>query len=482
MGYPALPRFPSKSGLVRTQATTSAESVQPTRNVSRNVVTFNWLDNDSKKSTNWTVWAPPGTSRIELPTVPDFILSPGQIRFAFLRVEYRETVATWREVLSGWEEMVFSGRDVVTGTERVEKVVPGLISVAGWRAGTTTVVRMADAGAPDSAGEAIPPLPPFCGETGTTDAGPPPGRPTCSDQERVKGAEYRIDSQTALRIPDGLCPGEPIRIAYVHGSQFDGDLAYRFDLKNSTALAWEQLARETSGVNMEVKFADVGSGEGANRIQRALDKFAALAGRGELRHVPLTLDGLSREGQSALVVGQTMRDRTALVIPYHIPIDGQFQGQTEVPVLAVMGGLDEDYRNLSLSRGLRILRNQGHRPIAAMVQPATKHNTVAANAFDHEFQVAFLRHFIDQRVPANVSSHCRPVLFNPEPAKAWLGIYDDLNRGGTPPGTFEGWYFSGPRIMAAANYAGSLQRTIWLPNEQIAKLWLQFHQTGSLAR
>ncbi len=275
---------------------------------------------------------------------------------------------------------------------------------------------------------------------------------------------------------------------------------------------WRKLAEETDCV-LVYAGGDVRPGQ----RDRWLKQVAAQTKRPEIEHAGIVLTGLSAGGGSAMLAATEMPDRMIAVIPVHAPVwwaiaaGAESEAKTDVPEIQVNLA-----RSIKLSAGGKpplldvpllfigasddsitprwewSLRNGSkHQAIwSCYVQPGAEHSPMG----DLTFARAWLKAVIKLRVPAEIPIGKPYPLNRIERKSGWLGTYQMSGNGqpvewpahqvwkraegGTPNAGMQKTSYSlaDAKITPYADFTGDQARAIWLPNEEIAKQWLENHQ------
>jgi len=290
-----------------------------------------------------------------------------------------------------------------------------------------------------------------------------------------------------MRIPDGIPSGQKIRAVFIHSTQFDGSNLYEYNKTgngSSTAKTWDKLAADLGCANMKMNLGYWNRDDSqettakVNEIKSNLKKFAEMSGRPEIEFAPVTMDGLSGAGSAVVWLGLKMKERVLCIFPHHGRIYYTSQNLTELPTCFVAASRDEDSRNSDLARQFQTIRGKSANLFSVVVQPQSPHAQMSHTDHEQDFQTAFIRHFIDQRVPKEIPGNKLPTLMVPKASDGWVGVYDSYTNSGTRPGIYQNWYLSNPKIVKASQHSGGTAKTVWLPNEQIARIWLTYHTTG----
>jgi len=275
---------------------------------------------------------------------------------------------------------------------------------------------------------------------------------------------------------------------------------------------WRKLAEES-----DCALVFTGGDVGPARRDRLLKQVAARTNQPEIEHAGIVLTGLSSGGGSAMLAATEMPDRMIAVIPVHAPVwwaiaaGAESEAKTDVPEtkakltrsiqlsaagkpplldvpLLFVGASDDSITprwEWSLHNGNK------HQAIwSCYVQPGSEHATMGDLTFAH----AWLKAVIKLRVPAEIPIG-KPYRLNKiERKSGWLGTYQmsgngqpvewPVNRvwkraeGGTPQAAMQKTSYSlaNAKITPYADFTGDQARAIWLPNEEIAKQWLEDHQ------
>jgi hypothetical protein len=239
-------------------------------------------------------------------------------------------------------------------------------------------------------------------------------------------------------------------LVLVPGSNSDG----RYDVGLSE---WQEFATSEKFALMGCYFTDhqvvgdevyaqanLGSG---NATLGAISQFASQTGRCELENAPLLIWGFSAGGEFAYDFTCFRPDRVIAFVlnkgGYYHPIAGQ-NGETKVPALMFVGGLDEQWRIDNINKVFASGRTIGA-PWALTVEKTQAHNVGDSVLLSLPFFHAIL--------PLRLPSGDGPLL-DINQSKGYIGNLDDLTISAATPVT-----------------PANLLSTDWLPDETTATLW-----------
>jgi len=289
--------------------------------------------------------------------------------------------------------------------------------------------------------------------------------------------EQRFAVTYTLWIPDGVSRLRGV-IVHQHGA---GMTASKEGSTAAYDLHWQALAKKWDcallgpcyhvlndgdwGAAGSIYWMDPRRGS-EKTFLKALEDSAAKTGHAELATVPWVLWGHSAGGiwsdiMSTLhpdrVVAVFMRSGSSIVFrdrPQQVPPTKITDAGYAIPMMCCVG-VKEDWLTKILGTTFREYRAKGA-PIGFAHDPRTGHEC----GDSRYFAIPYLDACIAMRLPDKGSKD--QTLKPTDASKVWLAA---------PKST---------EAVPAAEYKGDLKETTWLPNEAVARAWMEYVKTGAV--
>ncbi|MCC5830927.1 MAG: hypothetical protein JJU36_15890 [Phycisphaeraceae bacterium] len=196
----------------------------------------------------------------------------------------------------------------------------------------------------------------------------------------------------------------------------------------------------------------------AEDLDEVLAKLAELTGIEHLPHLPILPIGQSASGGAASRAASAHPHRTIAVVPTLIGPAGRNEAERavlDVPRMIIIGSQDGGHLRSVIDAAPDFRESRALWGIAPMW---TVHHRVHRT---QALAIPFMMDMLEARMPPEYRGDGPPRLRRVRERQGWLGLIDT-------------WDSNYPQVVPMRRFEGDPSRTVWLPNEHIARIWQAF--------